>query len=133
MVVVYRSYHCTMSFNKAILRVYAQHESPGSLPPNIHFAHTENTVTIFDAYPKAIFHFLVLPRVGEEPYSAATLTTLKRFMTSSKTDKKQAEELVRKLKVDAEDVKEKIEEEMMERFGFKWPIYMGFHAVQSME
>ena len=59
--------------------------------------------------------------------------TLKKFMTSSKTDKKQAEELVRRLKVDAEDVKEKIEEEMMERFGFKWPIYMGFHAIQSME
>lgn len=122
-----------MSFNKAILRTYAQHQSPNSLPPNIYFHHTDNTITIFDAYPKAIFHFLVLPRISKEPYSASNLISLKKFLASPQVGKERARELIRTLKDDAEEIVEKIGEEMMERFGFKWQVYTAFHAVQSME
>lgn len=122
-----------MSFNKAILRTYAQHRSPNTLPPNIYFHHTDNTVTIFDAYPKAIFHFLVLPRISKEPYSASNLISLKKFLASPQVGKERAHELIQTLKDDAEEIVEKIGDEMMDRFGFKWQVYTAFHAVQSME
>jgi hypothetical protein len=37
------------------------------------------------------------------------------------------------LKKQADVCKRQIEEEMMLRYGFKWDIWMGFHAVPSME
>ncbi|TFY72368.1 hypothetical protein EVG20_g604, partial [Dentipellis fragilis] len=45
-----------------ILRQYAQKRNPRTLPPSIYFSHTDATLTIFDTFPKSLFHFLVLPR-----------------------------------------------------------------------
>ena len=36
------------------------------------------------------------------------------------------------LKKDAEMVKEMIEKEMLEKHGYKWDVWIGFHAVPSM-
>ncbi|EJD02366.1 uncharacterized protein FOMMEDRAFT_109677 [Fomitiporia mediterranea MF3/22] len=124
-----------MSFDKGILRKYAQLEEPEKLPPSVYFTHTEHTITIFDAYPKATFHFLVLPRVKDKtgPWSAANLISLKKFFNSNQASVEDARILMQRLKGDAETVCEMIVEEMRSRYGFVWKLYMGFHAVQSMD
>ncbi|KAL5529667.1 hypothetical protein ACEPAG_5652 [Sanghuangporus baumii] len=124
-----------MAFNRAILRTYAQLSEPARLAPSIYFTHTESTVTIFDAYPKAVFHLLVLPRIKDKegPLSAANLTSLKKFLNSNQTNRKDATELLRRLKEDGEKVREMIKEEMRDRYGFVWKVHLGFHAVQSMD
>ena len=112
------------------------------------FAHNASSLTIFDAYPKATFHFLLLPRilssVGEgadaivevegttsvQPLKAAQLSNLQSLL---KVDKARAKDLILGLHRDAQEVRRLIEEEMMNRYGFKWDIYTGFHAVPSME
>jgi hypothetical protein len=54
-----------MSSQLKLLRTYAKLDdaSIAKLPPTVYFSHTGHTLTIFDAYPKALFHFLVLPRL----------------------------------------------------------------------
>ena len=124
-----------MAFNRGILRTYAQLSEPEQLAPNTYFTHTERTVTIFDAYPKAVFHFLVLPRIKnkEGPLSAKNLTSLKVFLNQNQINWKEARTLLKQLKEDGEKVREMIEEEMRDRYGFVWKVHLGFHAVQSME
>ena len=92
-------------------------------------------MTIFDAYPKATFHFLILPRVKDKtgPWSAANLISLKKFFNSNQASIEEARTLLLRLKEDAETVREMIVEEMRNRYGFVWKLYMGFHAIQSME
>lgn len=115
--------------NLIILRSYVQKSDPTSLPPSILLKHTQNTITIFDAYPKSIFHFLVLPRI-RPPLNVFHLSTLRTLL---KRDKAHAKEVLRVVAEDAQDLKKMIEEEMVQRYGFKWEIWMGFHAVPSME
>lgn len=112
-----------------ILRSYVQKSDPTTLPSSILFKHTEKTITIFDAYPKSIFHFLVLPRI-RSPLNVFHLSNLRTLL---KRDKVHAREVIRAIADDANDVKKMIEEEMVHRYGFKWDIWMGFHAVPSME
>lgn len=112
-----------------ILRSYARRADPGSLPPSVLLTHTEHTLTIFDAYPKSIFHFLVLPRVIP-PFTAPGLSSLKSVLRG---DKSRAREVIGWLAEDAMQVRSMIEDEMMTRYHFKWDVWMGFHAVPSME
>ncbi|KAI9446241.1 hypothetical protein H4582DRAFT_2052324 [Lactarius indigo] len=70
-----------------------------SSPLKVYFSHTQHTLTIFDAYPKALFHFLVLPRLSDE---------------------RTAEETLRVLADEAERLRGVIEEEMRARYGFTW-------------
>ncbi len=61
-----------------ILRAYAKLDDASlvaTLPPTIYFSHTRYTLTIFDAYPKALFHFLVLPRLHLGAPTTTTTTT----------------------------------------------------------
>ncbi|KAH8116889.1 hypothetical protein DFH11DRAFT_1137440 [Phellopilus nigrolimitatus] len=123
-----------MAFNRAILRTYAGLSSPEIIPPHVYFEHSDHTITIFDAYPKAFFHFLILPRLqANSPLTAANLTSLKTFINSSDISKRKAIELLRRVKEDAEHLRSMIKEEMLSRFGFIWNVQMGFHAVQSMD
>lgn len=115
--------------NLTILRKYAQKSNPATLPPSILFKYTTHTITIFDAYPKAIFHFLVLPRI-RPPLNVFHLSNLRTLL---KRDRAHAREVVCALAEDARDVRRSIEEEMVSRYGFKWEIWTGFHAVPSME
>ncbi|KAH7107383.1 HIT-like domain-containing protein [Auriculariales sp. MPI-PUGE-AT-0066] len=109
------------------LREYAALANPGTLPPSVLFAHTEQTVTIIDVYPKSKFHLLVLPRVPALG-STEQLGSLKTLLQ----DKDHARTVLDVLASDAEEAKKGILEEMQTRYGFKWGVRMGFHAVPSM-
>ena len=41
--------------------------------------------------------------------------------------------MITALNEDAKAVRKEIEDEMIKRYGFKWGIWTGFHAVPSME
>ncbi|KAH8980925.1 HIT-like domain-containing protein [Lactarius hatsudake] len=116
-----------------VLRTYAKlpDSSITALPPTVYFSHTKQTLTIFDAYPKALFHFLVLPRLsddGERP-SPSDLTDLRTLLRQRAF----AEETLRVLAEEAARLRGVIEEEMRARYGFAWEVWAGFHAVPSME
>jgi aprataxin len=115
--------------NLTVLRSYAQKSNPASLPSSVLLSYTPKSLTIFDVYPKSIFHFLVLPRVTPQlaVFDLASLRTL------FKADKIKAKEVLTGLSEDAQTVKVTIQDEMMKRYGFKWSVWMGFHAVPSME
>ncbi|OCH94948.1 HIT-like protein [Obba rivulosa] len=117
-----------MSFLTA-LRQYASKADPSSLPTSVLFTHTANSLTIFDAFPKATFHFLVLPR-ARPPLTVFELASLRTLL---KGDKQRARQTIQALAEDAKQVRAMIEEEMVSRYGFKWEVWMGFHAVPSME
>jgi aprataxin len=53
--------------NLAALRQYAQKTDLTTLPASVLFSHTPTSLTIFDAFPKSMFHFLVIPRVLPAP------------------------------------------------------------------
>ncbi|PCH38019.1 HIT-like protein [Wolfiporia cocos MD-104 SS10] len=112
-----------------ILRKYARKADPQSLPPTIRFEYDEHTLTVYDAYPKSVFHFLILPRIVP-PLTAGRLASLRTLLQG---DKAQAKEVLDRLDAAAKIVREQIEAEMLNRFGYKWSIWTGFHAVQSME
>ncbi|KAF8894520.1 hypothetical protein BD779DRAFT_1669016 [Infundibulicybe gibba] len=112
-----------------ILRSYAQ-RAPSAFPNSVLFSHTTTSLTIFDAYPKSIFHFLVLPRMGDSASEVARLMDLKSLLRS---DKAYAKDVITSLLDDAKIVKKEIEAEMLNRYGFVWSIWIGFHALSSME
>ncbi|CCM02411.1 uncharacterized protein FIBRA_04509 [Fibroporia radiculosa] len=112
-----------------VLRGYAQKSDPNTLPLSIRLTHTTDTLTVFDAYPKSIFHFLVLPRIVP-PLTASNLSNLRSLL---KCDKNLARKVLEKLNRDAQGVRAMIEDEMVKRYGFKWGIWTGFHAIPSME
>lgn len=156
-----------------ILRAYAQLDdasiAAGTLPPTVYFSHTRHTLTVFDAYPKALFHFLVLPRIARRVPATTTdpsggdgdgdgegggrevvvmedaedltslRTLLQRAATASSSGtahadaRARAEGTLRVLADEAGRVQSEIEREMLAHYGFTWPIWVGFHAVPSME
>jgi hypothetical protein len=114
-----------------VLRTYAKLPDTSiatALPPTVYFSHTQHTITIFDAYPKALFHFLVLPRLSNER-SSSDLTDLRTLLRRRAS----AEETLRVLAEEAVRLRGVIEEEMRTRYGFVWDVWAGFHAVPSME
>lgn len=48
-------------------------------------------------------------------------------------DKAHAKEVINTLAEDGKMLRKEIEGEMLKRYGFKWEIWTGFHAVPSME
>lgn len=115
--------------NMTIFRAYAQKSNPASLPPSVLLSHSETCLTVFDGFPKSIFHFLVIPRV-RPPFNVYQLANLRSLL---KCEKNSAKELLTDLSREANNVKKMIESEMFKKYGFKWDIWMGFHAVPSME
>ncbi|KAH7924591.1 HIT-like protein [Leucogyrophana mollusca] len=112
-----------------ILRSYAQKSDPSSLPSSVLLSHSDTCLTIFDAFPKSIFHFLVLPRI-KAPWTIFDLAGLHSLL---KCDKIRAKELLVNMKEEADNLQKTIEDEMQKRYGFKWELWIGFHAVPSME
>jgi aprataxin len=109
-------------------------------------------MTIYDAYPKSIFHFLVLPRAtspgSTKPVSPKTngeatprirlpsafdLSSLRTLLNSKNIDKQAAKGVLTSMKDEGMKVKSEIEQEMEKRYGFVWDVWLGFHAVPSME
>jgi aprataxin len=115
--------------NLAIFRSYASKPNPATLPPSILLSHSETCLTVFDAFPKSVFHFQVLPRI-RPPLSARHLTDLRSLL---RCEKSIAKEVLMNLNEEANNVKKMIEEEMMKMYKFKWEIWTGFHPISSME
>ena len=122
-----------MMFDYSILQKYAKmfESSPSSLPPTLLLVNTGMSLTLFDKYPKAIYHFLVLPRIlAASKFTAEDLTNLQTLLGKGK--KAEVKTLLEGLKRDAEMVKEMVEEEMIKKHGYKWDVWIGFHAVPSL-
>ncbi|KZP20762.1 HIT-like protein [Athelia psychrophila] len=115
--------------NLTILRSYAQKAHPETLPPSVLLGFSDKTLTIFDAYPKSVFHFLILPRI-RPPLTVFDLASLRTLL---KADKAHARSVLDALSEEAEKTKRLIREEMGKRYGYEWDIWTGFHAVPSME
>lgn len=144
-----------------ILRTYAKLDDASlvaRLPPTVYYSHTRHTLTIFDAYPKALFHFLILPRrdgdseVKVVADNTADLTNLRTLLrrplqraaatsdNTADTDtdidpdvRERAKGTLSVLSDEATRLQSQIEREMQTHYGFKWPIWIGFHAIPSME
>ncbi|TBU65786.1 HIT-like domain-containing protein [Dichomitus squalens] len=112
-----------------ILRTYAERVDPNTLPPTVKLCHSDFSVTIFDKYPKAYFHFILIPFI-RPPLTAANLKDIRSLL---QLPREQAKGLLRNIRRDALEAKALIEEEMVKQRGFKWGIQMGFHAVPSLE
>ncbi|KAH8833805.1 HIT-like protein [Flagelloscypha sp. PMI_526] len=117
-----------MSSNLTILRKYAQTD-PSKLPSSVLFSHNASNIVIFDAFPKAHFHFLVLPRL-DFGADAKDLSSLRNLL---KGDKEHAKKVIEALRDSGNEVCEEIEKEMQRLYGWIWPIRKGFHAVPSMD
>lgn len=139
---------------RTILLSYARRDldNPAeALPNSILFAHTGTTLTIYDAYPKSTFHFLVLPRLKAVATSQdgdkkekekeivdamglglkeGDLKSLKRLLRKGK---EKARKILEPMQEAAQACVKEIEEEMIRMYGFKWDIWIGFHPVPSME
>jgi len=115
--------------NLTALRTYAQ-TAPESLPSSILFKHSSKNITVFDAYPKSIFHFLILPRIQEPDLDASVLANLGGLLSG---DKVKAKKVITSLWEDAQAVKKEILDEMVGRYGFRWDVWIGFHGAPSMQ
>ena len=126
-----------MAFNKSLFCQVAKHKNPETFPAHVYFTHTDHTITIFDAYPKAEYHLLVIPRVSrdseERVRTAQNLMSLKSLFNTSGLEKREIYEFLLQVKADADALREELEEDMRIRRGFTWKLNFGFHAVQSME
>lgn len=114
--------------NLAILHSYAA-KDPATLPASVLFNYSSTSLTIYDVFPKSIFHFLLLPRI-QAPLTAADLNSLSTLLRG---DKARAKEVISALNEDAKSTRKEIEGEMMKRYGFKWEVWAGFHSAPSME
>ena len=120
-------------FDYSILQKYAKmfESSPSSLPPTLLLTNTRTSLALFDKYPKAIYHFLVLPRIlPNSEFTAEDLTNLQTLLEKGK--KAATKTLMEGLKKDAEMVKGMVEKEMIKKHGYKWDVWIGFHAIPSL-
>jgi aprataxin len=124
------------------LRTYATLSDPASsLPASVLLFANAQTLVVFDAYPKAKYHFLVLPRYPFPPQSDPEsrdstvklehLDDLKSLLLKPSGDIRN--EVVRAMIESAREVEEMIRDEMVKTEGFEWKIDVGFHAVPSMK
>lgn len=112
-----------------LLRTYADRVDPNTLPPTVKLCHTDFSLVVFDKYPKAHFHFLLLPFI-RPPLRAADLRDLSALL---RLPREQAKAVLQNIRRDALAAKKLVEDEMVRCYGFKWGIQMGFHAVPSLE
>lgn len=140
-----------MSWANALVDYAKTPDPAGKLAKDVYLTHTDRTLTIHDKFPKAMFHFLCLPRLPytapstETAIPASTLSSLSNLVSSKRAlevlkDMKEASHEVQmrdrgeaSTEADAlHQVVEQIEEEMLAKEGFKWPISVGFHPIESM-
>lgn len=86
------------------------------------------TLTILDMYRKAHYHRLILPR----PRDGVPTADLRDLPTLLAGGKERARAVLADLGRAAEEAKASIEANMLERWKFKWDVWIGFHAVPSM-
>lgn len=121
-----------MSFLTA-LREFALLSNPKTIPPSNLLKFTDTTITIFDKFPKAKYHFLILPRVNTDTgLSTAALHDLRSLL---KLEKSKALAVLRDLEEESKGVEAMIVDEMEKANGpgSAWKVFSGFHAVPSMQ
>ena len=118
------------------LRDYALVKSPSAqIPASALLIDSPQCITIFDAYPKAKYHFLVLPRYPFSTKSQKNICSIDDLHDLSSLlamDRGARKEVVDAIRGMAEEVVEMIRDEMMKTEGFTWGIDLGFHAEPSM-
>jgi aprataxin len=120
------------SFSAHALRDYALVKSPSTqISPSTLLLDSPECIAIFDAYPKAKYHFLILPRYPS-PHSQCNIDHLNdlRSLLAVPQDVRRA--VVEGMRSMAGEVVEMIKDEMMKTEGFTWGIDLGFHAIPSM-
>ncbi|WVR05793.1 hypothetical protein IAU60_002818 [Kwoniella sp. DSM 27419] len=124
------------------LRVYATLPHPASsLPANKLLLSCHNAMAVFDAYPKAKYHFLVLPRFPfppqSDPESGSSIVSLEALddlrSLLLKANKDAREDVLNAMANMAREVEEMIKDEMLKTEGFEWKVDIGFHAIPSMK
>ncbi|OCF32775.1 aprataxin [Kwoniella heveanensis BCC8398] len=124
------------------LRRYATTPNPtANLPPSLLLLSSPNAIAIFDAYPKAKYHFLVMPRhpfpPQSDPESRSSITSLESLedlkSVLMKCSREVREEVLTAMANMAREVEEMIRDEMLKTEGFEWKIDVGFHAIPSMK
>ncbi|GAA5857930.1 hypothetical protein JCM1840_000972 [Sporobolomyces johnsonii] len=117
----------------AVLEAYARKPHPErDLPEGVWLCNDERTLTIFDGYEKAKFHFLVMPRDPFPLEKGGTVPSSSLHSLSSLLKSPHKLEVLKALERQAAEVKEMIEDEMMKREGWTWDVRIGFHANESM-
>ncbi|GAA5950751.1 hypothetical protein JCM3765_000596 [Sporobolomyces pararoseus] len=122
-----------------VLSNYSKLKDPeiNELPKGVCLEFNNETLTIFDGFEKAKYHFLILPRdpfpidlsKGEKPIPSNQLDSLSNLMKSPLKLK-----VLKSLEKQAERVKKMIQDEMKKDYkGFVWDVKIGFHAVESMK
>lgn len=147
-------------WNQALVRI-ASAKDPATLPTDDKaLFYDEHTITIYDKFAKAKYHFLVLPRIpfklsssapsghlgSNPPTLAASNGKLNFGATRSNTvpvthmdsvstllASPYASEVLVALRDTSERVVEHIRKDMKEQYGVSWSIERAFHAVPSME
>lgn len=130
------------SNSAAILRQYATLPSPStSLSPRVLLTANPSTIAIFDAYPKAKYHFLVLPRypfpAQNDPESTSSIVRLDHLddlqSVLTRTTREAREQIINQLAETAREVEEMVRDEMVKSEGVEWKIDVGFHAIPSLK
>ena len=122
------------------LRDYATVRNPArSIPASTLLYHNAHTLAIFDAFPKAKYHFLILPRFPFPPASLpdsdeslVPLAALEDLRSLLLKGGKHRDDVLAAMAETAREVEEMIRDEMIKTEGFEWKVDIGFHAVPSM-
>ena len=100
------------SWKQTLVR-YATDPHPENLDPKkIRLRITKKTLTIWDAYPKAKYHFLLLPRPHGD-WTERKLLSLRNMLKDSKRE--DALELLEIMREESQEVVKMIEDEMVSR------------------
>lgn len=94
---------------KLELQKVAAVEDPKNLLPTVRLWHTENTVAIFDKFPKSKYHFLLLPRLTTY-WTTWRLHSLRGLFRG---DKEAGRNLLLELKDESEQVVKMMKDEMV--------------------
>lgn len=113
------------------LRDFARLATPSvSLPPSTLLLETPKCIAVFDAYPKARYHFLVLPKLpfpGDTGLLEGNLDSLAALLRHPARGA-----VVDAMAAAADEVVEMVRDEMHKTEGFEWGVNVGFHSVPSM-
>ncbi|KAL1412886.1 aprataxin-like protein [Vanrija albida] len=115
------------------LRTYAEAANPAAdIPASTLLIDTPHTIAIFDAYPKARYHFLVLPRLPSDLGPSITARDLDSLASLLRLPHAARDAVLRAMRNAATEVEEMVRDEMLKTEGWQWPVLAGFHAVPSM-
>ncbi|GAA5925533.1 DNA 5'-adenosine monophosphate hydrolase [Sporobolomyces koalae] len=118
----------------AVLESYARMKNPErELPERVMLTVNSQTLTIFDGFEKAKYHFLVLPRDPFRTSDGHVVQPSALHSLSTLLKSPDRLQVLRALARQALEVKEMIHDEMLKEYGFVWDVKIGFHAVESMK